>query len=279
MSHLIVQCEVLNARINHLAGLGAEPNDTEARPMDLFCELVDGHIGGRTNEGLTLVLFSQVVDDGRRSDGFAGARWTLHDREGFLQHLFHGEHLRVVELRQPRSPKAPRQSDSHLRLLDLVAQQPMVNVARNGSLVNGKRLKRDLHAIVRNGLPDKINREAVVQVDRRVATGFELDADFLGCREPHDGPGALPCRVSRIAWVAQQQFVAGDEALLSLWLGKREVGDALLVEAFVPTHGDILLCLLLLHVLVIVGLKLHQGSHDVLVLVGILVQRLHRRRL
>eukprot|EP00966_Prymnesium_polylepis_P245693 5683666-Prymnesium_polylepis.1 len=49
--------------------------------------------------------------------------------------------LRVVELGQPRRAEAARQVDAQRGLLDLVAEQPVVDVAGDRRLINGKRLE------------------------------------------------------------------------------------------------------------------------------------------
>ena len=52
-------------------------------------------------------------------------------------------------------------------------------------------------------------------------------------------------------------------------------GDAFLVEALVPAQADPVLSLAVLGALVVVSLKLHQGGHDVLVVVTVVVLQKH----
>ena len=58
-----------------------------------------------------------------------------------------------------------------------------------------------------------------------------------------------------------------------------EVSNPLLAEAHLPPHGDVVLCLALLHFLVVVSLLLHKRTKDVLVLVGILVSAGRREQM
>mmetsp|Transcript_60655 Transcript_60655/g.130190 ORF Transcript_60655/g.130190 Transcript_60655/m.130190 type:complete len:241 (+) Transcript_60655:2513-3235(+) len=74
---------------------------------------------------------------------------------------------------------------------------------------------------------------------------------------------------------AQPQLVARHEASLVILLCEVEVGDPLLVQADVPPDDNVLLGLRLFHPLVIVGLHLHEGREDMLVLVCILEMEHH----
>jgi len=275
VSNLVVQREVLDARVDCLARLCAEADNAEARLVYLLCELVDGDVGGGADERLALVLLGEVVDDGGGGDRLARAGGALHYRERLLQHRLDRKDLRVVKLWQPRSAEAPRQVDTHRRLLHLVAEQPVVDVAGHRGFVDSEGTQRSLHPIVGDGLPDHVDGEAVDQVDGRGGARLEFDADLLRGGEADDGAGGLPGFVRGVASVAEEEVVARDEAELILGLGEGEVGDALLVETNVPPHRDVLLRLGLLHVLVVVGLQLDQRPHDVLVLVGVLVAKLH----
>lgn len=55
-----------------------------------------------------------------------------------------------------------------------------------------------------------------------------------------------------------------------------EYGDALLVQPLVPSQADAVLSLAVLGALVVVGLQLHEGCHDVLVVIAVVVFQEHR---
>mmetsp|Transcript_55290 Transcript_55290/g.153195 ORF Transcript_55290/g.153195 Transcript_55290/m.153195 type:complete len:314 (-) Transcript_55290:275-1216(-) len=76
----------------------------------------------------------------------------------------------------------------------------------------------------------------------------------------------------------QPQLIARDQPSLIVLFGEVEVSDPLLVQPDVPPDHDILLGLRLLDLLVVVGLHLHQGGEDVLVLVCVLVPQHHGLR-
>ena len=276
VAHLVVQREVLDAAVDRLPRLCAEAEDAQPRLVDLLGELVDGHVGGRAHEGLALQLLGEVVDDRGGGDCLARAGRALHHGEGLLQHRLDCEDLRVVELGQSGRAEAARHGHSDRRLLHLVAEEPVVDVAGDRGLVHREGLERGLHAVVGDGLPHEVHREAVVRVDGHVRLGAQLDAHLLRGGEAHHRALALPRGAEAVARVAQLQLVPRDEAHVCVLLREGEVGDALLVKPHVPAHGDPLLRLRLLHLLVVVGLELDQRPHDVLVLVGVLVAHLHR---
>lgn len=67
--------------------------------------------------------------------------------------------------------------------------------------------------------------------------------------------------------------------LTSISLGQGEVCANLLVQADVPTHFDLVLCLRLFQLLVVVRLQLHQRTKDVLVLEAIFVPDVIQKKL
>mmetsp|Transcript_41357 Transcript_41357/g.93480 ORF Transcript_41357/g.93480 Transcript_41357/m.93480 type:complete len:202 (-) Transcript_41357:716-1321(-) len=182
----------------------------------------------------------------------------------------------MVELGQARRAKAAWQVDTQRGLLDLVAQQPVVDVARDRRLVNRKSFQRCLHPVVRDRIPNEIHRKAMVKVCGRLRPVPQLDAYLFRRGQPHDCAIALPGRAGRVARVAEEKLISSEQTHLVVRLSKLEIGDALLVQTHVPTHGDVLLRLSLLHVPVIIRLELHEGPHDVLVLVSVLISHLDR---
>ena len=202
VAHLVVQRQILDAAIDGLARLCAEAEDAQSCLVDLLGELVDGHVGGRAHKGLALQLLGEVVDDRGGGDCLARAGRTLHHRERLLQHRLDGEDLRVVELGQPGRAEAARHGHSDGRLLDLVAEQPVVDVAGDGGLVHGEGLERGLHAVVGDGLPHEVHREAVVGVDGHVRLGAQLEAHLLRGGQAHHRALRLPRGALAVAPVA-----------------------------------------------------------------------------
>mmetsp|Transcript_56047 Transcript_56047/g.132980 ORF Transcript_56047/g.132980 Transcript_56047/m.132980 type:complete len:360 (+) Transcript_56047:1840-2919(+) len=218
-----------------------------------------------------------MVDDARGRDGLACPGRALDHAQRLLQHALHRRHLRVVELGEARRREALRESAPDRLRLHLVAEEAMVEVARDGCLVDGERLHRALHSIVRCALPAELHREPVRGIGGGASRIPQLEGHLLGVglidNVADPAPLADPVRP------VQLQLVSGHQPNLSLVLGEHEVGDALVVQPRVPVHHQILLTVLLLHSLVGIRLVLHERSEDVLVLVGIVVLCSHPRRL
>ena len=227
---------------------------------------------GAQTSTLPWVLLYQVVHDGGRGDRLPRARRSLDQRQRPLQRRLHGEHLRPVQLGQVRRGEVFGEMAAEQHLVDLVTQQAVVDVRRDRLVVHGELLQRRLHTVERRRLPHKVHHEVVraVQWDARV--GLQLDADLVTSVVGYldDMPDSGPRFVS-LPQVSDPQLVTMHEAHVSVRLGHAEVGDGLLVEALVPAHLDVVLRLRLLQLLVVVGLQLHQGTEDVLVLVSVLV--------
>ena len=73
----------------------------------------------------------------------------LYEAEWPLQHGLDGVHLGVVEFGQARRAEALGQLALDDHVLDLMAQQLVVNVAGHGRLVHRKRLHGRLHSVIR----------------------------------------------------------------------------------------------------------------------------------
>mmetsp|Transcript_11254 Transcript_11254/g.30094 ORF Transcript_11254/g.30094 Transcript_11254/m.30094 type:complete len:330 (+) Transcript_11254:1957-2946(+) len=277
--YLVVQRQKVHAARDGLATLRAEADDFEAGLVQLFGQLVDGDVGGRTHEHLALVLPREVVDDGGTGDGLAGARRSLDEVQWALHGLAHGVDLRVVQLRQVRRSEVPGQVCPEGLRLHVVAEQSVVEVSRHAGIIDRESAQGRLHAVERRGLPHELHGKAVLYVPRPdVLRATQLERHLFVGRDLGDVPHGAPAGVLRVAEgrvgrgvQPQPELVAGHQPGLVVLLGEVEVRDALLVEADVPAHDDVLLRLRLLHSFVVVCLHLDQRREHVLVLVGILV--------
>mmetsp|Transcript_13096 Transcript_13096/g.41862 ORF Transcript_13096/g.41862 Transcript_13096/m.41862 type:complete len:433 (+) Transcript_13096:2610-3908(+) len=186
----------------------------------------------------------------------------------------------MVELGQAGRAEAARQRRPYRRLLDLVAEEAVVDVAGDGRLVDGESLERRLHAVIRNRLPHDVDRVAVAEVGGRSATRAQLEPDLLArVVEAHHRAGRLEGGVGSVPGVAEEQLVTSDQPQLGLIGGESEVGQPALVERHVPPYRQRLLRLGLPHLPVVLGLEPHERAHDGLVLVGVLVLALDGSRL
>ena len=68
----------------------------EGPVVHLLAELVHGCVGVGADEGGAAELLHQLIDDGGAGDGLAGAVGGLDEREGPLEGVLHGVHLRPV---------------------------------------------------------------------------------------------------------------------------------------------------------------------------------------
>ncbi|XP_033232122.1 regulator of nonsense transcripts 1 [Belonocnema kinseyi] len=128
--------------------------------------------------------------------------------------------------------------------------------------------------------PDEIDDKIADALGGRARIILELNAHFLAIivRNFDDMSNARPGLV-QLAEIAQSQLVAVHQLHVAVGLGQHKVGDRLLVEANVPAHLNVLLCLRLLQSLVVVRLELDQRSKDILILVAVLVAQQHLLRL
>jgi hypothetical protein len=179
VAHLVVQGQELDRRRNHLAALGAQPHHLEPRGVDALGQVVDCHVAGRADQDLALVLLRQVVHNGGRGHRLARARRALDQHQRALQRRLDRADLRVVELGQPGRREALGQHDLDGLRLDVVAQQPVVDVARHRRLLHRERAHGGLHAVERGALPHKLHREAVHNVGRHAAVAAQLQPHLL----------------------------------------------------------------------------------------------------
>ena len=145
-TQLVVQRDVGNRRVDHLARARVEAHDAQLRGGDLLGELVDGDVRGRADEHRPMAHLHQMVHNGRAGHRLAGARRALDGAKRALQRAAHGEHLRVVQLGQPGRREALRQRaalDEHV--VHLVPEQLLVQVARDAVLVYCQTFERPIH--------------------------------------------------------------------------------------------------------------------------------------
>eukprot|EP00906_Rhabdomonas_costata_P014529 RCo020884 len=247
--------------------------------MDLLRELVHGDVGGGCDEDLPLALFGQVVYYRGRGHRLSGARGPLDQAQGLLQHGLHRRDLAVVQLGQPRHGVPFGQHRGHRLWLHSVPQKLVVQVRRDRGLIDGEGLHRVLHAVEGGGLPHKVHAEAMVQLHGDSHVAAQLHGHLLIRGEPHHVAHGLPRLALCAPRVPQPELVPRHEADLVVLLGVQEVRDVLLVQTHLPPHGNAVLALRLLHRPVVLCLQPHQRPKHALVVVGVLVVELHRRRL
>ena len=166
MAHLIVQRQVLHGAVHCLARFGTQTHHLEPSGVNLLRQLVHGHVGWRTHENLVARMQArQIVDNGSARHCLACSRRALNERQRTLKHLFHGQHLRRVELWQAFGVQLGRQFDIKGGHLHLVPEQLVVHKARHTLVVHGKRAQRRLHAVKRRGLPYKVHTKIERQID------------------------------------------------------------------------------------------------------------------
>mmetsp|Transcript_35592 Transcript_35592/g.85274 ORF Transcript_35592/g.85274 Transcript_35592/m.85274 type:complete len:219 (+) Transcript_35592:2026-2682(+) len=190
----------------------------------------------------------------------------------------------MVELRQVGSCEVFGHVGADGLRLDVVAQELVIQVTRDTCVIHCEGAHRRLHAVEGGRLPNELNLEAVVDVPRshllgppelqgHLFVGGDLGDVAHGAPAGLIGPGQIG--VGR-GVQPQAQLVARHQPRLAILLGEVEVSDPLLVETNIPSNDNVLLRLGLLHLLVVVGLHLHQWGEDVLVLIRILVPQHHR---
>mmetsp|Transcript_35599 Transcript_35599/g.120617 ORF Transcript_35599/g.120617 Transcript_35599/m.120617 type:complete len:354 (+) Transcript_35599:1382-2443(+) len=277
---------MVDGRRDGLAGLGAEAHDLEARRVDLLRELVHGDVRRRRHEDLPHALLRQVPDDRRGRHGLARARRPLDQRQRLRHDGAHGRGLGVVQVRQAGNARAAaarrrRAALQHLGL-DVVAQEPVVEVAAQRRVVDGQILQRVLHAVVGRALPHEIDDEAALR-DLRGGIGRPQLQRDLAVGEAQDVARRLPglAVLARAAGVeADLELVADGQTELVGLVGRvgvaprqRKDGDVALREAPVPAHGHVLARLGLADASVVVRLELDERREHVLVVVAVLVRQ------
>jgi len=127
---LLVKGEERDRRVEGFSRFCGDSNDLETGSVDLLGELVDGDVGGSTDEDLSGVHFGEVIDDGGGGDGLSSSGRTLRDAktngqfeasrevrewrtnlnetQRLLENTLDGKHLRVVELGKTRSGESGR---------------------------------------------------------------------------------------------------------------------------------------------------------------------------
>lgn len=120
--------------------------------------------------------------------------------------------------------------------------------------------------------PDEIDDEITTAFRGSARTVFQLDTNIFTevVRDFDDVTDAGPWFV-HLANIAQTKFVTVHQLHVAVGFRQGEIGDSFLVQTDIPTNVDVLLCLRLFQTLVVIGLKFHQWTEYVLVLVAIFV--------
>lgn len=98
---------------------------------------------------------------------------------------------------------------SEHHILDLVAEQLVVDISRNGAVVYGKFLECCLHPIEARGLPDEIDDVVAVAVHGHARVALQLDSDLVAkvIRDfdnvTHTGP-----RFLQLSQIPYSQFIS-----------------------------------------------------------------------
>src|SRR5215469_798414 len=77
-SDLLVQGEEANWRLHVLARLGGDTNYLQTSTVYTFTELINSNVGWCTDQHLTVADLGEMVNDGRRCDGFTSSWWSLN---------------------------------------------------------------------------------------------------------------------------------------------------------------------------------------------------------
>mmetsp|Transcript_5605 Transcript_5605/g.9206 ORF Transcript_5605/g.9206 Transcript_5605/m.9206 type:complete len:262 (+) Transcript_5605:2058-2843(+) len=184
----------------------------------------------------------------------------------------------MVQVRESWYRHALRQVGLECLWLDVVAEQPVVQVAGHGGIVHGEGLEGVLHAVVASGLPDELRDVTLGDLRRHVAVAhLQRDVSLV---DAHHVTRALPrtaVQPRRPRIQTQPQLIARHQSQLTL-VPTRELEDSnsLVAQGAVPAHHEVLLLLVLLQLAVVLCLQLHQRSQNVLIVVSILIHQLCR---
>ena len=125
------------------------------------------------------------------------------------------------------------------------------------------------HPIIRNRLPNKLDRKLSIGVLRRLLRIFEFQTDLFSSRDLDYVPAGFP--LLRAFATFNLELIARNEPHVVTLVREHKVGVSLLVDGPLPSHFDISLGLALLELLVVVGFQLDQRLEDLLVLLWILI--------
>lgn len=92
-SHLLMQSQEGDRRIESFTRLGRDPHNLETCGVNLLGQLVYSDIGGSADEHGARVHFGKVIDYGRGGHGLASSGRSLNEGDGFLQDALYGVHL------------------------------------------------------------------------------------------------------------------------------------------------------------------------------------------
>lgn len=101
-SDLFMQRQEADRGLDILSRLGRDSGGFESGEMDPFTQLVDGDVGGGTDQHLSTIGLGKVVDDGGRGDGLAGARRSLNQAQWLLENRLDRVDLAAVQFGQAR---------------------------------------------------------------------------------------------------------------------------------------------------------------------------------
>ncbi|MES1919776.1 hypothetical protein MHBO_001547, partial [Bonamia ostreae] len=225
--------------------------------------MVHADVRRRADQNLPALPLRQMVHNRRRRHRLPRPRRTLDQTKRLLHRVPQRLLLRLVQLGQPRRAHFGRQVGGDVLRADLVAQEHVVEKARDRVVVVGEAVHGVLHARVGHRLPNEVDVEAEGLRDGRVLAAVELDEDLVFGGDLEHDPVAVPALVHHVPGVVQDDLVSFDDARAPLDVPVQPEVEALPApEPRGPTDGDALLLLCLARLAVEVGLEGDQRLED-----------------
>mmetsp|Transcript_85518 Transcript_85518/g.151348 ORF Transcript_85518/g.151348 Transcript_85518/m.151348 type:complete len:228 (+) Transcript_85518:1573-2256(+) len=97
VTNLVMQSQEIHTASYRFTGLGTETHHLEARLVQLLSKLINGDVGWCANKDLSLILASEVVDNGGAGNGLASTWRTLDQAQWVGQGLPHSVDLGVIQ--------------------------------------------------------------------------------------------------------------------------------------------------------------------------------------
>mmetsp|Transcript_11319 Transcript_11319/g.27845 ORF Transcript_11319/g.27845 Transcript_11319/m.27845 type:complete len:230 (+) Transcript_11319:1404-2093(+) len=162
---------MIDAAHRRLASFGSKANDPQSSCCNFLRQLIHGNVGGSSHKDLAHVLPGEVIHQRRGCYGLASPRRSLDQTHRTLKHGRDRLDLTFIQGRQAGSGEIVRVGELWVGdelLFHGVAQQFVIDVARDARIVDGKIFESILHAIERRGFPDVLDDEVVGDLIRNL---------------------------------------------------------------------------------------------------------------
>ena len=126
--YLLVQRDVIDIGADGLSRSCAQPNNFQASPIDLICELVYRNVRRSAYQHLPHFLLDEMVYKGGRSYCLSGSWRALNQSQRSCQSFTDGIHLEMVELWETLDGELLWKVSVDVLILGVVAKDLVENI-------------------------------------------------------------------------------------------------------------------------------------------------------